>query len=428
MAQIRNVASFILLLLGFYSATAQPSMQKVDSIIHLITPETYRQHFDSLRTTAGSYRKVVEGSYQWADHDACRDYIYRSLIGYLGCANVYLHTFDQDNYRGLANVIGIKRGNNPQKGVIIVSAHYDTNNVREENRTDCSPGANDNGTGVAAVLEIARVLSTIDIDCSVLFAAWDFEEQFTNGYPTGSNRWYTDFVKKGKKKTEKKNTDKKIDRDDIMANINFDMFGNPGNTIDGKPLLWACSANITHRKFIDDYVATFERYIPTIKTINKGMMTYSDHFTFGARKIPAVENLESDYDSDPLYHTCSDILENPDNIDIEFATWVTQGGFAFLLEKVLSSPRPRVNLPIIQDLVIINELGDAYSLKLPSSDITVTITDDHGNNVQLFPEGSKYTFYPHATGLYRISVFNSKISGSKTYLLQKKEGRPVPFL
>jgi Zn-dependent M28 family amino/carboxypeptidase len=279
---------------------------------------------------------VTANAVQSPDHDACRDYIFRTFQEYLGTGNVHLHSFSIDEYQGLANVIGIKRGRNPEKGIIIISAHYDTSNSREISHTDCSPGANDNGTGLAAMLEIARVLSGFETEYSVLFAAWDFEEQYTNWYPSGSNRWYTDHVKKRKKKKEKYiMREGQYTRDQVIANINFDMFGNPLDTLDGKPVLWACSGNLTHKRFVDEYVTAFDRFVPTIKAINKGRMINSDHYTFANRKVPSVENLESGYYRDPFYHTSSDNLENQENINFEFATSVARGGFAFLIEKAI---------------------------------------------------------------------------------------------
>ena len=52
--------------------------------------------------------------------------------------------------------------------ILLIGAHYDS--VR-----GC-PGANDNGTGVAAMLEMARLLAGIKLHCSVRFVAFVNEE------------------------------------------------------------------------------------------------------------------------------------------------------------------------------------------------------------------------------------------------------------
>lgn len=65
------------------------------------------------------------------------------------------------------NVIG-QRGSAGSSHVV-VSAHYDST-------ADC-PGADDNATGVAALLEVARVLSTAELNGLLTVACWDEEER-----------------------------------------------------------------------------------------------------------------------------------------------------------------------------------------------------------------------------------------------------------
>jgi hypothetical protein len=66
-----------------------------------------------------------------------------------------------------ANVVATKPGKNPDK-IILIGAHYDTVND--------SPGADDNGTGVAALLEVARVLGKSKFSKTLVLAAFDMEE------------------------------------------------------------------------------------------------------------------------------------------------------------------------------------------------------------------------------------------------------------
>jgi hypothetical protein len=66
-----------------------------------------------------------------------------------------------------ANLLARKRGAAPGRA-ILVGAHLDT--VRG------SPGADDNGSGVAAVLELARVLAPLSFRRDVLLAIFDMEE------------------------------------------------------------------------------------------------------------------------------------------------------------------------------------------------------------------------------------------------------------
>lgn len=63
--------------------------------------------------------------------------------------------------------------------IFIICAHYDTQAVREANwnpLTSTAPGANDNGTGVAAMLEIAYLLSRYEYEHEIRFIALGGEE------------------------------------------------------------------------------------------------------------------------------------------------------------------------------------------------------------------------------------------------------------
>lgn len=64
------------------------------------------------------------------------------------------------------NVIGVKQGAQPER--VLVSAHYD--------HIEGCPGADDNGTGVAGLLETARVLGSRSFDRTLVVACWDEEE------------------------------------------------------------------------------------------------------------------------------------------------------------------------------------------------------------------------------------------------------------
>jgi Zn-dependent M28 family amino/carboxypeptidase len=52
-----------------------------------------------------------------------------------------------------------------------VCAHYDSHSD-----SDYSPGADDNGNGVAAVIEAARMLSKYKFNYTVIYALWNQEE------------------------------------------------------------------------------------------------------------------------------------------------------------------------------------------------------------------------------------------------------------
>ncbi|MGZ9114312.1 MAG: M20/M25/M40 family metallo-hydrolase, partial [Brevundimonas sp.] len=77
----------------------------------------------------------------------------------------------------VVNVVAIQRGTGDPNRVIIISGHIDSRVTDVMNSTADAPGANDDASGVAAVLEAARVLSKHRFDATLVFAALSGEEQ-----------------------------------------------------------------------------------------------------------------------------------------------------------------------------------------------------------------------------------------------------------
>ncbi|EDY80910.1 peptidase, M28 family [Verrucomicrobiia bacterium DG1235] len=77
----------------------------------------------------------------------------------------------------IVNIYAIKRGSVYPNRYIIMSGDIDSRVSDVMNYTDDSPGANDNATGMAAAIELARVLADRDFPCSILLAGLSGEEQ-----------------------------------------------------------------------------------------------------------------------------------------------------------------------------------------------------------------------------------------------------------
>jgi len=75
------------------------------------------------------------------------------------------------------DVVAIKRGKRDPQRVIVMTGHLDSRVTDVMDRTSDAPGANDDASGVAALIEAARVLSTQDNDATLVFAALSGEEQ-----------------------------------------------------------------------------------------------------------------------------------------------------------------------------------------------------------------------------------------------------------
>ncbi len=76
----------------------------------------------------------------------------------------------------VVDVLGIQRGRDPNR-VVIVQGHIDSRVSDVMNFTSDAPGANDDASGVALVIEAARLLSKQTFDATIIYAALSGEEQ-----------------------------------------------------------------------------------------------------------------------------------------------------------------------------------------------------------------------------------------------------------
>ncbi|MGZ3378441.1 MAG: M20/M25/M40 family metallo-hydrolase [Phenylobacterium sp.] len=79
------------------------------------------------------------------------------------------------------DILAIQRGTGDPDRVIVISGHLDSRVTDVTNATADAPGANDDASGVAAVIEAARVLSKHRFGATLVYAALSGEEQGLNG-------------------------------------------------------------------------------------------------------------------------------------------------------------------------------------------------------------------------------------------------------
>lgn len=78
----------------------------------------------------------------------------------------------------LKNVMAILPGSDPNdKRMLMVSGHYDSRVTDVMNIKDFAPGANDDASGVAAVMEMCRIMSKQKFSATLVFVAMVGEEQ-----------------------------------------------------------------------------------------------------------------------------------------------------------------------------------------------------------------------------------------------------------
>jgi len=77
----------------------------------------------------------------------------------------------------IENVLAVQRGTSDPDRVVIIAAHLDSRVSDPMDASSDAPGADDDGSGVAAVLEAARVLSRYKFAATIVYAVLSGEEQ-----------------------------------------------------------------------------------------------------------------------------------------------------------------------------------------------------------------------------------------------------------
>jgi len=165
------------------------------------------------------------------------------------------------------NVIAELPGTDPQAGVLYVGGHHDT-------QAD-SVGADDNAVGVAAVLELTRVLSDIPRQRTIRLISFGAEEQLSAGSAAYVRRHRQEICNTGR----------------FM--LNFDACG----SLLGWTELFCCGApamgDFLQRFFIeqDEYISLKQDVVP-----------YADHFPFAACGLPNAWLARSNCTAGRFFH------------------------------------------------------------------------------------------------------------------------------
>jgi hypothetical protein len=120
---------------------------------------------------------------------AARDWIFDQLQGYAGASDGRMTVVKQSFVQPpgprnptpvtVTNLVATLRGTQPESAarVYVVSGHYDSRCTDVLNFTCDAPGADDDASGVAAMLELARVMAKRTFDATIVFMAVAGEEQ-----------------------------------------------------------------------------------------------------------------------------------------------------------------------------------------------------------------------------------------------------------
>jgi len=112
--------------------------------------------------TAAGAEPLVSRSVYHPDSDRAADWLVEAMAAIEGL-QVRTETFEAVGQTGLRNVIGELVGAEPERPAVVLAAHYDSTAELDpdpwEAAVDPAPGADDDASGISAVLEAARLLS-----------------------------------------------------------------------------------------------------------------------------------------------------------------------------------------------------------------------------------------------------------------------------
>lgn len=195
---MQKLSLLLVFFIGITSAAfAQPNgsvRPKPDPEIERMIKEVSAKNIESsiLKLVSfGTRNTLSEQDNQARGIGAARDWIYAEFQKFSadcgGCLTVEKQTFLQaanppprgrvPQPTNLTNVIATLKGTTDPDRIYVVSGHYDSMCTSPIDATCDAPGANDDASGTAAVIELARVMSKRKFDATIVFMAVPGEEQ-----------------------------------------------------------------------------------------------------------------------------------------------------------------------------------------------------------------------------------------------------------
>ena len=344
--------------------------QSIQDIINEVSNSNLQLSVNEL---SGEQATIINGVSQTivnrvqSNNDLAADYIEERLAG-LPNLSVSIQEFNTVG----KNIIATQLGQTNPEDIYIVCAHYDSVT------TFC---ADDNATGVSAVLEIARVLASQCFDNTIVYALWDEEEIGLRGA-----NYYAQQA------ADETNGNS---RDNILGVINMDMIGYDGDApgTAGDNDFDIDVRNIANSIAIkDDLITILNTYTfdLNVLVVNPGT-TASDHARFWNQGYSAVlvgESWETN-DQTPNYHSSNDRAED---IDFQYMTELTKLVAGYATTKA--------------GLIVVDNTITQTATSLISNDISASYQWYDCNTRSVITGATNQAFSPTSSGSYSVKVSN----------------------
>lgn len=237
------------------------------------------------------------------------------------------------NYNGFSasqqNVVATLVGTTSPEDVIVILAHYDTRPANVTDGESRAPGANDNASGIALLLETARLLSSRQWNQTIVFAALSAEEQGT----FGAKNFVQNAILNGTK---------------VVAALNYDTVGGNAGIPQSIRLFAPDYLHSSSGQLARYYDFISSLYVPTFPITVVDAMDreerWGDHREFIFAGMPAVRLTQS-YE-DPVY--VNSTRDTWSEIDYNYLMQVTKINVAVIASMAGAPPPPEP--PIITEM------------------------------------------------------------------------------
>lgn len=229
--------------------------------------------------------------------------------------------------------------------IYIVCGHYDS--------VPGSPGADDDASGVATLMSIAKIFSQYTFNHTIRFVAFSGEEQGLLG-----SHVYAE--------------DASLNEDNIVAVLNADMTGYAITEFDSNNIrVFEDDFSEWITDFMDDIAVEYNDYI-NLNVIPSGYTWGSDHYSFWENGYCAI--FAHEYNFNPYWHTPDDTIDNMNLTYFEKTSRLLLASLAELAQMGVNNSKP--NAPLIS--------GPTIGKPEVSYNYTFTAVDQDGDRIYYY--------------------------------------------
>lgn len=274
---------------GFADKTpVSPTGSGIGGVVDQVSQSNYQYYLDNLLFTHSGDDRGLAG----AQHRAAQTNLFDHFTALGLRTTLEPFTHNEETYY---NVVGVLPGTTARSNeTYIIGGHYDSVD---------NPGADDDGSGVAGVMEAARVLSKHQFGATLVFVGFDVEESGLVGS--------TSYVKQHQ-------------NDQIAGMISLDMIAFNGDPKDHAGI-YGAEAMAPIKNALSNSIALYGGGLSA--TIG-GPSPDSDHDPFESAGFQACLLIE--FTENSLYHQPGDSVDTAGFIDYAYATKMTRAAVGYL--------------------------------------------------------------------------------------------------